>query len=104
METINLAVFRYFEGGFTYIKILEFLPVCHGYVISLSTLKRWLRKKGMGKRPLKAIRNDTSDTFEAFGDEFSGSWTDVDYRRIRKVLKSKGHICRRDDVRQVVSN
>ena len=53
METINLAIFRYFKGGFTYTEIVEFLQVRHGYGMSLSTLKRWLREKGMRKRPLK---------------------------------------------------
>ena len=73
METINLANVSYFEGGFTYSEILEFLRVRHGYVMSLSTLKRWLRKKEMRKHPLEAIRNDTSDIFEAVRDELSGS-------------------------------
>ena len=102
METINLAVFRYFEGGFTYIEILELLRVRYGYVMSLSTLKRWLRKKGMRKRPLEAMRSDTSDIFEAVSDELSGSGADIGYRRIHKALKLKGYICRRDDVRQIV--
>ena len=73
METINLVIFRYFEGGFTYTEILEFIRVRHGYVMSLSTIKSWLRKKGMRKHPLEAIRNDTSDRFEAVRDELSGS-------------------------------
>ena len=47
MDTANLAIFRYFQGGFTYTGILEFLGVRHGYDMSLSTLKRWLREKGM---------------------------------------------------------
>ena len=102
METINAAIFTYFEGGFTYTEILEFLRVRHGYVMSLSTLKRWLRKKGMRKRPLEAIRNDASDIFEAVRDELSGSGADIGYRRIHKALKSKGYICRRDDMRQIV--
>ena len=102
METINLAIFSYFEDGFTYTKILELLRVRHGYVMSLSTLKRWLRKKGMRKRPLEAIQNDTSDIFEAVRDGLSGSGADIGYRRIHKVLKSKGYICRRSDVRQIV--
>ena len=96
METINLAIFRYFEGGFTYIEILEFLRVRHGYIMSFSTLKRWFREKGMRKRPLEAIRNDTSDIFE----DVSGA--DIGYRRIYKALKSKGYTCRKDDVRQIV--
>ena len=73
METIKLAIFSHLEGGFTYTKILEFFRVRHGCVMSLWTLKRWLREKGMGKRPLGAIRNDTSDIFEAVRDELSGS-------------------------------
>ena len=102
METINLAIFRYFEGGFTYIEILEFLRVRHGYIMSFSTLKRWFREKGMRKRPLEAIRNDTSDIFENVRDELSGSGADIGYRRIYKALKSKRYTCRKDDVRQIV--
>ena len=67
MDTANLAIFRYFQGGFTYTGILEFLGVRHGYDMSLSTLKRWLREKGMWKRPLEATRDDVSDIFEAIG-------------------------------------
>ena len=98
---LNLAFFRYFEGGVTYTEILEFLRVRHGYDMSLSALKRWLREKGMRKCPLEAILNDKSDIFEAVRDELSGSGADIDYRRIHKPLKSKGYICR-DDVRQIV--
>ena len=103
METINLAIFRYFEGGWFYLHI--------NFRISSGTpwlcyeplnLKKWLREKGMRKRPLEAIRNDTSDIFEAFRDELSGSGAEIGYRRIHKELKSKGYICRRDDVRQIV--
>ena len=65
---INLAIFRYFEGGFTYTEILEFLRIHHGYVMSFSTLKKWLREKGIRKHPLEVIRNDTSDIFEAVRD------------------------------------
>ena len=89
METIKLAIFRDFEGGFTYTEILEFLRVRHSYVMSLSTLKRWLRKKGMRKRMLEAIRNDTSDIFEAVRDELSGSGADIGYRRIHKNIEVK---------------
>ena len=73
METINLDIFSYFEGGFTYTEILKFLRVSHGYATSLSTLKRWLREKRMRKRPLEAIQNDTSDIFEGVRDELSGN-------------------------------
>ena len=98
----NVAIFRYFESGFTYTEILEFLRVYHGCVMSLSTLKKWFREKGMKKLPLEALRNDTCDIFEDVGDELSKSGTEIGYRRIHKVLKSKGYICRRSDVRQIV--
>ena len=55
----------------------------------------------MRKRLLEAIRNYTSDIFEAVSGELSGSGADIGYRRIHKALKSKGCICRRDDVRQL---
>ena len=73
METINLANFRYFEGGFTWTEILEFLRVRHVYVMSTSTLKRWLKEKAMRKHPVEASLIDTSDIFEAVRDELSGS-------------------------------
>ena len=44
----------------------------------------------MRKRPLEAIRNYTSDIFEAVNGELSGSGADIGYRRIHKALKSKG--------------
>ena len=95
------AILRYFEGDFIYTENLEFLRVRHGYVMSLSTLKRWFTEKGMTKRLLEAIRDDTSDIFEAIGNELFGSRQT--YRRISQVLKSKVYICRRDDVRQMVN-
>ena len=60
METINWANFRYFKGGFTWTKILEFLRVRHVYVMSTST--RWLKEKGMRKHPVEASLIDTSWT------------------------------------------
>ena len=56
----------------------------------------------MRKHPLEAIRNDTSDIFEVFIDERSGSVSEIGYRRIHKALKSKRYICRKDDVRQII--
>ena len=45
--------------------------------MSLSTLKRWFTEKGMTKRLLEVIRDDTSDIFEATGNELSGSGADI---------------------------
>ena len=98
METINLATFRYFEGGFTF-RSFRISLLRHGYVMSLSALKRWLRWKGIRKLPLESLRNDTSDIFEAVRDKLAGSGAGIGYRKIHKALKSKGYICGRDDVR-----
>ena len=46
----------------------------------------------MRRGPLEAIRNDTSDIFEAVRDEISGSGADIGYKRIHKALKSRGYI------------
>ena len=73
METLNLPIFRHFEGSFAYTEILEFLRVRHVYIISLSTLKRMLMEKEMRKRPLEVVRNDTSYISEAVKDDLSGS-------------------------------
>ena len=58
----------------------------------------------MRKRSPEAIRNDTSDNFKLFEMKvrLSGSGADTGYRRIHKALKSKGYICRKDNVRQIV--
>ena len=42
-----------------------------------------------------------SNIFGTVRDDRSGDGADIVYR-IHKALKSKGYICRRDDVRQVV--
>ena len=41
---------RYFQQGFTYLEILEFLKL-HGLELSLSTLKRRLSCLGLQRRP-----------------------------------------------------
>ena len=102
MESLNLAIYRYFEDGLTYTKILEFLRVQHDIHMSLSSLKRWFKKKGMIRRPLEEVRNDREIITNAVKEEISESGADVGYRRIHRALKSQGFICRRDDVRQII--
>ena len=56
----------------------------------------------MRRRSIETIRKNTSNIFGAVRDELSGNGADIGYRTIHKPLKSKGCICRRDDVRHVV--
>ena len=38
-------IVRYFVEGFSYVEIIELLNRCYNYSISLSTLKRFFKKK-----------------------------------------------------------
>jgi len=86
----------------TYEEILEFLRVYHDCIISLSTLKRFIRKQGMTKRPLERVRCTMRELEEAVNEELCGSCANVGYRRMHRTLTNKGIVCRREDVRKVV--
>ena len=101
--SLHECMLEYFEHGYTYYEILEFLDKQHGYVISLSTLKRHLRKWGMVKRPTANVRCSDVDLYEAVKIELRGSGSFVGYRRIYRSLLRKGFICRRDDVRKHIN-
>ena len=99
---IETYIIEYFNEGLPYMEILEFLRVRHKYEISLSTIKRWLRENGIKRRPLSTLRSSNADVLKAIQDELCGSASDVGYRRMHKILLSKGLICRRDDVRKMI--
>ena len=50
-------ILQYAREGFTYLEVTEMLKHRHGYVISLSTLKRKLKDLGFKKRALSSVRN-----------------------------------------------
>ena len=52
-ETLNAVVRDYFKKGYTYIETLKFLKVYHKAKITLSTLKRTLKKLNCFRRPLR---------------------------------------------------
>ena len=54
METINLAIFRYFDGGFTYTEILEFLRVRHGLYYEPLNLKKMAQEERNEKAPARS--------------------------------------------------
>jgi len=96
------SILKYFQDGLTYEEILEFLRVYHDCIISLSTLKRFIRKQGMTKRPLERVRCTMRELEEAVNEELCGSCANVGYRRMHRTLTNKGIVCRREDVRKVV--
>ena len=83
----------------TYEEIREFLRIQHSCEISLSTLKRWIKRKGLRRRPLACIRSSMSVIADAVQEELDGSGANFGYRRMHRALLSKGTICRRNDVR-----
>ena len=96
------TILKYYDDGLTYVEILEFLRIHHSCDISLSTLKRWFREKGIRRRPIAEIRSDQNDVRQAVQEELSGSGSGIGYRRMHRTLRSKGLLCRRDDVRKIV--
>ena len=57
-KTLDQLLSDYFTKGFTYLEIQEFLRVHHQLTISLSTIKRYLKKLNLFRRPVERIRTD----------------------------------------------
>ena len=98
-ETLNAVVKDYFKKGYTYTEILEFLKVHHKAKISLSTLKRTLKKLNCFRRPLPGKRADFDEVKEVIGEELYGSGPILGYRRLWSHLNTSGVLVRREDVR-----
>ena len=47
-------ILKYFNNGFSYLEIVEFLNHVHDFQISLSILKSWLKDNNLKRRPLAA--------------------------------------------------
>ena len=63
-------------------EILEFLKVHHKAKISLSTLKRTLKKLNYFRRPLPGKRASFDEVKEVIREELYGSGTILGYRRL----------------------
>ena len=82
------------------LEIKEFLKVHHKYNVSLSTIKRHLKKMNLFKRPLAQRRIDRNEVSNLVREELLASGSNVGYRRMRDHLRrQKGIILRREDVR-----
>ena len=99
MSQLEELIFKYFEDGFWYKEILEFLEFAHGYSLNLLSLKIILRRNNKKRRALRCSQQELSDAVER---ELAGSSNNVGYRRMHRILISKGIQCRREDVRKMV--
>ena len=92
----------YFIKGFTYVEISEFLYVKHDIKISLSTMKRWLKKMGLFKRALAHRRTNIAAVEDLVRKELEGSGAGLGYRRIWAHLSRQGVIARKEDIRKCI--
>ena len=74
---LDQLVSDYFTKGFTYLEIQEFLRVYHQLTISLSTIKRHLKKLKLFRRPVERIRTDDATLLTAVREELSGSGSNI---------------------------
>ena len=64
MSQLEELIFKYFDDGFWYKEILEFLEFFHDYSFSLSSLKRILRRNNKKRRALRCSQQELSDAVE----------------------------------------
>ena len=101
-SNLNDLIFEYFNKGFTYLEIKEFLSVHHSKEVSLSTIKRRLKSLNLYRRPLVGRRVDPDTLDSAVWSEICGSGSNIGHRRIWAHLKRKGILARREDIRIAV--
>ena len=101
-KTLDQLLSDYFTKGFTYQEIQDFLCVYHQQTISFSTIKRYMKKLNLFRRPVE--RSWTDDTILLVGarEELSGSGSSIGYRRVWALLPGKGLKVQRENVRQAI--
>ena len=91
---------QYFALGFNYMEILSFLLLTHGISISLSQLKRVLRKKKLTRR---RDHSDPAVVISAVERELQGSGSLLGYRLMHQRLRNDyGLVVDRETVRRVL--
>ena len=98
-ETLNGIVRDYFKKGYTYVEILEFLKVGHKAKISLSTLKRALKKLNCFRRPLPGKKANFDEVKEVMREELYSTGSILGYGKLWSHLNTSGVLVRRKDVR-----
>ena len=101
-KTLGLLLSDYFSNGFTYLEIQEFLRVYHRQAISLSTIKRRLKKLNLFRRPVKRILIDVATLLAAVREKLSGRGSNIGYRRVWVHLRKTGFKVRQEDIRRAI--
>lgn len=91
----------YFLLGLKYTDILHILSVRHGIIVSLKTLKRFLKKNGFFRR--KHFDN-LENVIQFIKEELEGSGALHGYRWMYSKCKDKGLHVRKEDVRFILSS
>ena len=99
---VQEAILGYFCNGYNYMEMIELLPTQYRYNISLLSLKNWLKKHSIYKRPLHNRRDIKEVVRQAITDELNGTGSTMGYRRMHKALLNKGIMYRRKDVRIIL--
>ena len=95
---VRVTITDYFNQGYNNYEILAFLSLLHGAVMSLRTLKRWLRRLQL-KRPSQRNESSLEDIVSAILMEMERSvGSFVGYREMTKRLKKKHNLVVRRDI------
>ena len=86
-KTLDQLLSDYFTKGFTYQEMQEFLCVHHQQTISLSTIKRYMKKLNLFRRPVE--RSDDTTLLVPAREALSGSGSNIGYRRVWAHLRGK---------------
>ena len=89
-KTLDLLLWDYFTKVFTYLEIQEFLGVYHQLTISLSTIKRHLKKCNLFRGPVERIQTDDAALLATVREELSGNGSNIGYRRVWAHLRKTG--------------
>ena len=80
-SNLNRLLEYYFNCGFAYREIIEFLKVYHNENVSLSTVKRKFKEMGLSRRSIVTQRTPDVEVEAAVQDEITGSGSNVSLRR-----------------------
>jgi len=94
-------IVQYFNQGCSNFDILGFLLLHHNIQISLSTLKRDLVALGLSRRHLATAENP-NEIRQLIEEELAGSGVNLGYRKIWKIIQSKGIPAKRQTVMEIL--
>ena len=76
-KILDQLLSEYFTERFIYLEIQELLRVDHQQTISLSTMKRHLKKFILFRCPVERVRTDDATLLAAVREELSGSGSKI---------------------------